>query len=82
MFYMLFSNKQRIFPFINRDPSIYGPFSSCPFLDGMLIFPMKSNPKERCIILDLNFLNDWSGVNDFVSKNIILVHMLNCFILK
>lgn len=53
--------------------AIIGPFSSCPFLDGMVISPLntvpKSNPNERRIILDLSFPKDGTGVNDFVSKD-------------
>jgi hypothetical protein len=53
--------------------AIIGPFSSCPFEDGMVISPLntvpKSNPNDRRVILDLSFPKDGTGVNDYVSKD-------------
>ena len=67
--------REKINAFLKKEASygaIIGPFSECPFEEGMVISPLntvpKSTPNERRIILDLSFPKDGTGVNDFVSK--------------
>lgn len=57
----------------SKHGAIIGPFSSCPFKEGMVISPLntvpKSKPGERRVILDLSFPKDGTGVNDFIDKD-------------
>jgi hypothetical protein len=53
--------------------AIIGPFDSCPFVEGMVISPLKtvhkSNSNKRRVILDLSYPKNGNGVNDSVPKD-------------